>query len=487
MGWLQRLFGIKPATRGFEAGKFTRLTHSLRPATASMNADLRGGLETMRNRSRTLFQNNDYARRFGRMVQANIVGSNGFSLMVRALGNTGQPDKTDSDAVEAGFRKWSAAGVCDVSGRHSFAALCRILVETAARDGEFLVRKVLDKSAGNKFGFALQLLDPARIDTSYNVEAVNGNRIIMGVEVNTFRRPVAYHLLTTNPGDSAQRVRERVPADEVYHGFLASDAEQVRGVPWSHSTMLTLHNLSEFENSALLAARKGADTLGFFVSPNGEPPTPDAMGAEDEPIVVSVPGSYDTLPEGYDFKPYDSRYPDAILAAFSKYFLRRIASGWNVAYHNLANDLEGVNFSSIRSGTLDERDHWMALQAWFVDAFLTPVYLDWLRAALLKNALVTQFGSPLPSAKFDKYAAHGWQGRRWQWVDPLKDITASIDAINAGLASPMSIAAQQGVDVEDVLDDIARFQALARDKKIVLSTAAAAASEPPPPGEDADA
>ena len=95
--------------------------------------------------------------------------------------------------------------------------------------------------------------------------------------------------------------------------------------------------------------RKGADTLGFFVSPNGDPPSMDDTEA-GEPISVSVPGMYETLPEGYDFRAYESQYPSATYGEFTKAHLRRIATGLGVSYNTLAEDLEGVNYSSIRSG-----------------------------------------------------------------------------------------------------------------------------------------
>jgi lambda family phage portal protein len=124
----------------------------------------------------------------------------------------------------------------------------------------------------------------------------------------------------------------------------------------------------------------------------------------------------------------------------------------------LASDLEGVNFSSIRAGVLEERDAWMSLQRWFIEHLLTPIYEDWLAMSLLSGAIKLTTGSPLPASKLDKYLPHYWQGRRWQWVDPKKDIEAARLSIRTGVASPQMIAAQNGVDVEDVLADIARFE-----------------------------
>lgn len=466
----------KPISRrAYEAGKVTRLTQSWRPSNVSINTDLIGGLENLRARSRSLYQNNEHAKKFAKMVVTNVVGPQGFGLQAKAEDIPGKLDDVANKAIEKAFAEWSQNGVCEITGRNGFVDVCRVVANTLPIDGEYLVRKIFGKAARNKFGFALQVMDASRLDSTYNISGGGTrNDIVMGVEVDAYRRPIAYHILTQPPGDSGRRERERIPAEEIYHGFLSEAAEQLRGVPWMSASILSLHHVGEFEQSALIAARKGANTLGFFVTPDGQAPgggvgTASESGeSASNDIDISVPGEYDTLPDGYDFRPYDSKYPDAMLDPFIKHYNRKIATGFNVAYHTLGNDLTDVNFSSIRSGTIDERDNWMILQSWFSNGLLSNIYNDWLKISLLNSAIVTATGAALPAAKLDKFRAHYWQGRRWQWVDPQKDINAAVTAIDNGLASPYQIAAQQGVDVEQVLDDIERFQKLVAKKNIKL-------------------
>jgi capsid protein len=112
----------------------------------------------------------------------------------------------------------------------------------------------------------------------------------------------------------------------------------------------------------------------------------------------------------------------------------------------------------------------MEVQGWFIGRILSPLYREWLRMALAMGAIAMENGSTLPATKYDKFSAHTWQGRRWPWVDPEKDINAAILAIGARLDSPQRIAAQQGRDVEDVLDDIAAFEAMAAAKSVSLAS-----------------
>jgi lambda family phage portal protein len=441
-------------------------------------------LDALRARARDLSINNDYARKFLAMVTANVVGPAGFTFQSRAAKPDGQPDKADQDAIEAAFAVWAQAGECDVTGRHAFADVCRTVMRAVARDGEALVRCVRDRRFA--YGYRLQLLDIDRLDARYNETLKNGNRVSMSVEIDGFGRPAAYWLLKTHPGETLQtgetQARERVPAADIFHLFVADRPEQARGLPWMHTAMLRLQMLKGYEEAAIVAARTGAAKMGFFVSPDGT-----ATGVADEKdeagdfITDAEAGAFQVIPEGYDFKPWSPEYPTQNYDSFVKATLRGLASGLNVAYNSLANDLEGVNFSSIRSGTLEERDQWMVLQGWLVETFLRPLFLDWIETALLKGAITGPAGQPLPAGKLDKFKAHAWQGRRWSWVDPLKDIEASVKAIENGLASPYTIAAQQGLDAEDVLDDIARFQAAVAKKNVTLGPVAKPPEPAPPP------
>jgi lambda family phage portal protein len=469
-GWLSP----KPAQlRRFDAARINRLTSNWLATSASINEELKSDLDALRMRGRDLVKNNDYAKKFVGMVQNNVVGPDGFRLQVRIEDRPGVPDRLASAAIEAAWADWSKAA--DITGTQSLKDLCDTLVGGLPCDGEFLVRLVRGIDAGNKYQLAVQLIDVDRIDTQYNTTATtsgNGtaNQIIMGVERDSYGRPVALWLFDAHPNDGARsgRTRTRVPMSEVIHRFKIDTASQARGIPWMAPGMLSLHHLGGFKLAALLAAEHGANHFGFFTSPEGVNP----LGATDETgqtITTSQPGTFDTLPAGVSFTPFDSKYPSDNFGPFVKVTLQRIASGWRVAYHSLANDLEGVSFSSIRSGTLEERDRWAADQSWFISAFLEPLYQVWLQSALLTGSIVMPNGSALPAAKIAKFQQHEWQPRRWEWVDPKSDMEAKILSVRAGLIAPQDLAGQMGYDFEDTLAKIAAAQKLATGYGITLT------------------
>ncbi len=471
--------------RRFDAAVVDRLTASWMASDVAINQELRGQLDLLRQRSRDLFKNNEYVVKFGRMVRNNVVGPEGPMLQVRATEADGKPDSMANRAIEKSWWRWMRPGNCEVSGHYSFQGVLWASVLSLARDGELLLRKVRGSGRG-EFGYQLQILDVARLDTTLNRNASGTeNAILMGVEVDQFHKPLFYHLWTSPPSiGSYKRERERVPASEIIHRFMPIEPEQVRGVPWLHAAMRRLNDLNGYREAAVIAARIGASKMGFYVSPDGAPPGHDSVDDQGNFIAQASPGEFGILPAGYDFREYNPAYPHDQFDAFCKAALRGIASGIGVSYNGLANDLEGVNFSSIRAGVLEEREEWMAIQNWLISAVLEPVYEEWFEAAMLGGRITLPNGTRLPIEKFEKFRAHEWQPRRWQWVDPRKDIEAAVMAIENRLASPQQIAAQAGRDVEDILNDIAAFNELAGTLNVPLKPLPGGAPAPAAADDD---
>ena len=472
-----------PRKRKIDAGEVTRLNASWSPSNLPADDEIRKSLERIRARSRDLAYNNEYARKYLQMVQTHIVGPSGFVLQSLAADGR-QPDRLARDAIELAFWQWSLPGNCEATGRHSFSDFCRLVVETVARDGEALILR--RRGADNAWGYQLKLLEIDRLPVEKNEQLKDGNSIVMGVELNPDGRAVAYWLNLGSLNTSGIGVKlTRVPAADVLHIYKPMRPEQHRGLPWMTPVMSGLKMLAGYEEAAIVAARVGAAKMGFYTSPDGQadPLADDQIAGEFYQDAEA--GAFAVLPPGYDFKSWDPDYPHQGYKDFVQARLRSIASGLGIAYHTLANDLADVNYSSARAGTLEERDNWIVLQNWLIVSFLRPVFLDWVEQGLARGAIVMPNGSALPAAKADKFAAHEWQGRRWTWVDPVKDIEAARLAIKTGIASPQMIAAQNGVDIDDVLQAIAAFEGRVRETGVTLvdyelSNANANASEPAP-------
>lgn len=443
--------GKKNAVRGFSAASGGRLAYDWVAESSTADGQLRYALSTLRNKSRDLANNNDYAKKFFSMCVQNVVGADGFILQNKAKDSNGAFDKAANQMIEEAFSEWCGNAFCTVNGKLSFRGLQALLIKSIARDGEILVREVRGKI--NKFGYALQVIEPEHLDERINVTLKNGNIIRMGVELDEWRKPVAYHIIKSNPDTeliNAMRTGEimRMDANEIMHLYDIERSGQTRGIPWMVTAMNRLKMLGAFEEAAVINARIGASKMGFFKK-NGDLGYQGEATDDNGNIITNVePGQFEELPTGVDFVPFTPQFPVEGQQDFIKSQLRGIASGCGVSYNTLANDLEGVNYSSIRAGLIDERETWKVMQAMFTESFLNRVFANWLEMALTTGYL------NLPLAKFEKFNRPYWIGRRWQWVDPLKDVNANIEAVKAGFKSRTQVIAEQGGDIYDLMEQL---------------------------------
>jgi lambda family phage portal protein len=465
----------RQGVRSYAAAQVNRLTQGWSTVSGSANADIHASLDAVRARSRQLARDNEYIHKWLSLLVTNVVGPQGFRFQARVYDRPGVPDSGANNAIEAAWARFGRKGVADVTGRHTLAGFLQTAVKTLATDGEVIIQIVRGASAGNAFGVGFRLIDADRLETRLNRSADGtSNAIRMGVELNEWGRPVAYHLRNTHPGDlyhttGAQGMQTlRVPAADIIHEFIADRPEQVRGIPWAHAAMQRLNNIGAYEEAAIIASRVGASKMGFFTTPTGDV-TELANGTgedgEGQPDASTLymdadPGTFQGLPAGTEFTPFSPEYPAQMFDPFVKANLRAACSGLLSAYHSVGNNLEGVSFSSIRSGTLEDRDYWTILQDWFADNVLDRLHAEWLGSALAFGQITGPTGAALPLAKLDKFTPHIFQGRRWEWVDPNADIQADLTAIRAGLKSPQQVAAKLGVDYEDLLTEIQQAQAM---------------------------
>jgi len=459
MGLFDRFTAKKPVEkklfkRSYQAASPSRLFADYIESERSPDSELYPVINRMRARSRDLARNNEYARRYFNLLKTNVVGQHGFKLQVKALDPAGSLDTDGNSAIETAFRAWGKRGNCTADGKLSWVDVQKMVIEGLARDGEVFIVK----HRGNSFhdSFALEFLEPDQIDEKKNERLDGGREIRMGVELDKFKKPVAYHVLTSHPGDYdfASMVKSpkhnRVPAEKMIHIFMPLRAGQTRGEPWMAPAMASIKQLNGWREASIVAARMGASKMGFFTSPTGDGFVADDIDG-NVPIIDAQPGTFHQLPQGVSFQSFDPQYPTSEFDSFNKSILKGISSALGVSYTSLANDLEATSYSSIRQGALEERDFYRSIQQVMIDHFVRPVYEAWLEAAMEVDTVF------MPIATFDKFAvASEFRGRAWNWVDPMKEMNAAILGMKNGVLSLQDVAAQYGKDTEELLAEIQR-------------------------------
>jgi lambda family phage portal protein len=440
--------GVRSA--GFFSTDVNRLLAGWENTSHSIDHYLKSELRDLRSRSRKAVRANPYGKRFISMIKSNVVGPNGINIQaqVARLGLEKELDTTANDALEASFREWGQKH-CDYYGRLSWVDMQNMTITSAGQDGEFLYQRMFT----GPHGYQLRAIDPELLDVNKNEKTKNGE-IRLGVEYNAVGKRINYWF--RKGYDSWDTYS--ISANQIIHGFISEWPDQSRGIPWLHASLERLKHLEKYEESAIVKARSTAATFGVMRSVAGDEPY---EGDEDLGNGVSL-DQYEagTIKDIGDreFQNIDSDYPHQMYAAFVKAQLQGIASGLGISYHALASDLEGVNYSSIRAGVLEDREVFKGLQNWFVRSFVRPVYEDWLQFAHARDAI--KIGSVPLKGVYQAYMAAHYQPRRWAWVDPQKDGAANKLAIDERLKSRSQVMREMGDDPESTWMEIQREEQL---------------------------
>jgi len=455
----------------YQAGLIDRLTASFSSASLSADREVLASLKVMKGRSRNLSMNNVYMRKFLESLVVNIIGHEGIILQNQAKDENGKFDQDANKLIENNWQEYGEEGICDITGELSMHELLSLGLKSTARDGSVLI-KIVRGWKENKYRFALQLIESDLLDENYNRELSNGNKIIMGVEKDRWGRRIAYHLLTKHPGDySFSGINyEIVPASEILPVFNMERIGQTLGVPWAYASMLMLNNIGAYTDAAIINARVGASKMQSIIMSEGteyEGDSKDAYGNIQDEV---EPGMREVLPPGTTIHDTNPAYPNGEFSEFNRAMLRGSSAGLLMAYSSISNDLSDVNFSSIRSGKIDERDIYKFIQKWYIRKTLKKIYPLWLDTALMVGAIKFNSGKTLPYTKFDKFNAATWQPRGFDWVAPKDDIEADMIAVNFGLKTRTEVAAERGKDLRDIFEQLKREQELADEYGLVFTT-----------------
>lgn len=459
--------------RSFAAAQVSRILAPWKWDNGFSNDEVRSQIVTLRARSRDMYKNSPHHRRYCSLVETNVVGE-GFTF--KSVPHDGLPgtdnfrlDKMAAKFIEYHYWLWcSNPELCDATKRKTVAQIDRLNAKTWARDGEYFT--YVDRNAQNRYGISLRVIRPDACDERYHATMPNGNIVRCGVELDSqTMEPVAYYFHTlkeyaTNMGVVGPLVR--IPASRngssgIIHGYTQEDEDQTRGMPLGHAGLATLKMLDEWNVSELAAARDEANTVGTFSAPLGREDEiskladdPNAIAALTAP---SEPGMKQVVPQGWTYKTDTPNHPNRETTAFKNSFLRDYASAVNVEYSNLCNDWSGVNYGSVRAGTLSERDMWMVMQQMMIDQSKTPIFKAWLQSFL---SLAVSGGFPVE--KYDKFSEHEFRGRRWLWVDPLKDVKGAEIARAHGWKTDQQITSDFGGDFDDNVEELKRTEALTK-------------------------
>ena len=434
------------AGAAFNNGNKNWLTSDYQSFTREIASDL----SILRARSRDITINNVYGRRIMKAFKDGVVGSKGFRLSVKARDISGKLDTFANNLIEFHFNSWAKKATVD---GQSLNQTVKTIVQSLIRDGEVIVFRHRGKQFG-KYGFQISLVDPMLLDHRFDRNLKAGKYIRAGVEYDKMHRPIALHIFNGEQNDpkSGESVkRKRIDLKDALHIFDKERAGQGRGFPWVSAAMFQLYQLEDFRTAELNAAREAAKKIKTLTRPMKDTGS-DLVDEEDESNNVGYTDltdiTVDVLPDGYTLDVLDPKHPNTALGDFQKAILKGISASMGAAYYTISGDMD-ANYSSARVAMLQENETFREVQAFLIEAFLEPVYEDWLKMTLLTGII------NLPIEKFEKFNTPVFRGRNFPWIDPAKEAIALKTLIGLNLKSRTQIVAEMfGCEYDEVLEEI---------------------------------
>jgi lambda family phage portal protein len=236
-----------------------------------------------------------------------------------------------------------------------------------------------------------------------------------------------------------------VDAADIIHLAILDRPGQTRGVPWLASSIKRLHHLAGYEEAEVVRARASSSLMGFITSPEGELVGDDVM--DGERVSSFEPGVFKYLAPGENVSVPQLDAPDGQFEPFMRAMLQGMSAGIGISYAPLSQDYSQSNYSSSRLSLIDDRENWKVLQNYLVDQLITPVYEEWIRAAVSVGELQLAGYEAAP----ERFTKARWMCRGWAWVDPAKEVAALKEAVKAGFATQAQVVAESGGDLEELL------------------------------------
>lgn len=459
------------AVMNYDAASKGRRTYGWKAPGTSADAAAYGNRARLRALSRDMIRNRALAVRGRDVITGNVVGTG-------ILPSVKMDDPAETERAMDVLRDHLMTPALDAYGVLALPGLQVQTMNGVFTDGEILVRRRmrdLRYEPGLRLPFQVQLMEVDHLDET--LTSYGQNEVIEGIEYGPTGRAVAYHLFDRHPGDLTRSYKgkltsSRVPADQILHIRRAERPGQMRGVPWLAPVMMTLGELSDYQESQILKQRIAA-LLAFFVEASEDGEVYGGKGDGNE-LANLEPGALVGLKPGQKVTPSAPPVVDGY-QEFMNQGIRAIAMGLGLSYESFG-DLRGVNFSSGKMGRM-EMDR-------FIEIWQRQLIIGQLCAGVARWTLdswrLVRLQQQLPPVP----RTIEWTAPRRPLIDPAKEIGADVLEIESGLTSLQRKQRERGYDPDVIARERAEDAARAVPGRAAMAQAGSAAADPETENEE---
>ena len=451
MNWLRRL--IKAATRTYDIAQPSRHwdVHFSTADNSDADSLISESLQKARARCRYEVRNNSYAKGIIQSFANDIIGT-GPTLQLKT------PNEAFNAEVERRWGDWGDA--CDLSGRQTLEDMLQLAIMQGCEAGEAIFTYGRNPAAQKGMpSLGLMMFEPDLIDTPWGFN--NDPKVIMGVRVDDYGRPVEYYVLKDHPGKSNAgglgMDYTTLKAEQVLHLLKVERPGQTRGMPWLTPAIPLFAFMRQYTLAVIQAAKNAAN---FSAVMQSDAPVGGAAAAEEFETLDIESGSMLTLPQGWQMSQLKAEQPVQTYEMFKREILSEIARCICMTSNVAAADSSRHNYASGRLDWQVYFRHICVIRNWMTKRILNPILNLWLQEAMLMDNYITTGIERIEPSMIEWY----WPGI--EHVDPQKEANAQQTRLSAFTTSLSAEYARQGKDWRKELEQIAIEQQYLKDKGI---------------------
>lgn len=432
--------------RSYDAGDYSRGNANWRVINQSAEYTDKYSRDNVRARARDLERNSDMMNSVIGAYKRNVIGG-GYTLQVK----TG--DDELNDTIEAAWKKWCKKQNCDVTGTQSFTQMMRMCMKRKKVDGGILIVKRY--TSDGFLPFKLQTFEVDELDNAQMTPKVQGNKVVGGIEMNEYNKPVGYWIRQYPVDSLALTTPVYIEAKDVIFLYTKHRPSQIREISDMSPTITRIRDANEFMVAVSVKERIAA-CLSVFIKKTI--PTTGigrgmgvAQGALHDYQGKSItPGMIKELNAGDEIQVVTPAGQATDAAGYIKLQQRLVGAGQGISYEATSRDMSESNYSSTRQGIIEdemtyaeEKEMLMEVMDEIYETFVISLWLS-------GNISLKDFWG-----NKDKYLEHTWIIAPKKWIDPQKEANANRIALNTGQKTFKQIAAEQGRDWKEQIEEIA--------------------------------
>ena len=302
--------------------------------------------------------------------------------------------------------------------------------------------------------FKLQMIEVDELDTLQVGETAGGNRIVGGIEYNKYNKPVAYWIRQYGIDGFSLEQPRRIDANDVIFYYTKRRPSQIREMSDMSQTATRIRDTNEFMTAVSVKERIAA-CLSVFIKKQlptvgiGRNAATENVGKHEYDGKTLTPGMIKELNAGDEVQVVNPTGQGSDATSFTKLQQRMIGAGQGLSYEATSRDMSETNYASARQGAIEDEMTYQEEEEAIL-AILDEIYETFVISCYL-TGLIKVNGDFW--TKKDDYLEHGWIKSPKKWIDPLKESSANKTALNTGQKTYKEIAAENGRDWKQQIDD----------------------------------